>query len=101
MIQTAAPDFREIVLSNSSFGPREIAQLSQAIGEDYSQFGLLRDAVSELESREDRSPAASVRLGVCYFMLGRYRLAQETLSAADGGALAHFYLGKTKFALND
>ena len=101
MIQTAAPDFREIVLSNSSFGPREIAQLSQAIGEDYSQFGLLRDAVSELESREDRSPAASVRLGVCYFMLGRYRLAQETLSSADGGALAHYYLGKTRFALND
>ena len=96
-----AVDIREIVLSNSTFGPSEIEQLLGAIGEDYSQFGVLRDAVSELESREDRSPAAAVRLGVCYYVLGKYRLATETLAAADGGALAQFYLGKSRFALGD
>ncbi|ADB18645.1 RNA polymerase alpha subunit domain protein [Pirellula staleyi DSM 6068] len=92
-------DIRDIVLSNSSFGPREITNLSQTIAEDYAQFGVLRDAVGELEVREDRTPAAAVRLGVCYYLLGRYRSAAETLSSADGGAVAHYYLGKTRFAM--
>jgi DNA-directed RNA polymerase subunit alpha len=101
MVTTVPVDLRDIVLSNSSFGPREIAQLTQAIGEDFSQFSVLRDAVAELEMREDRTPAAKVRLGVCYFLLGRYRSAVETLSSADGGALAQFYLGKTRFSMGD
>src|SRR4051794_3155791 len=94
-------DIRDIVLSNNAFGPREIAQISQAITEDYANFGLLRDAVAELETREDRTPAAAVRLGVCYYLLGRYRMALETLGSADGGALANFYIGKTRFSLGD
>jgi DNA-directed RNA polymerase subunit alpha len=101
MVPAVQTDFRDIVLSNSTFGPREINQLTSSIAEDHTQFASLRDAVAELETREDRSPAAAVRLGVCYYLLGRYRQAQDTLSTADGGALAHFYLGKTKFALAD
>src|SRR5438874_6367275 len=99
MAPATAIDIRDIVLSNNSFGPREISQLMGTISEDYQQFGVLRDAVSELEVREDRSPAAAVRLGVCQFILGRYRQAIETLRSADGGALAHFYIGKSQFAL--
>ena len=102
MAQTAPPvDIRDIVLSNSTFGPREITQISSTSGEEYLQFGILRDAVAELEAREDRTPAAAVRLGVCQFMLGRYRQAIETLKSADGGALAHFYLGRTYFSLGN
>src|SRR5687767_14138936 len=101
MVTATAFDLRETVLSNSAFGPREIEQISRAVAEDYSQFGGLRDAVAELETREDRSPAAHVRLGVCYYLLGRYKLAAETLSSADGGAVAQFYLGKTRFAVSD
>lgn len=99
MTTAVAVDFREIVLSNSSFGPREITNLQTAIAEDYSQYGVLRDAVGELEMREERTPASKVRLGVCYYLLGRYRLATETLSSADGGAVAYYYLGKSQFAL--
>jgi DNA-directed RNA polymerase subunit alpha len=99
MVQAATVDIRDIVVSNNSFGPREIAQLTQAISDDYQQFAVLRDAVSELESREDRSPAAAVRLGVCQHVLGRYRQSLETLRSADGGALAHFYSGKSYFSL--
>src|SRR3954470_11608121 len=94
-----AIDIRDIVLSNNSFGPREISQLLQTIAEDYQQFGILRDGVAELEVREDRSPAAAVRLGVCQYVLGRYRQSIETLRSADGGALAHFYIGKSQFSL--
>src|SRR5262245_1806547 len=99
MVPATAVDLRDIVLSNNTFGPREINQLAQVIAEDYQQFGGLRDAVGELEAREDRTPAAAVRLGVCQFILGRYRQSIETLRSADGGALAHFYIGKSQFSL--
>lgn len=101
MSTVADVDFRDVVLSNSSFGPREITALQQGIADDYTQYAVLRDAVAELESREERTPASKVRLGVCYYLLGRYRLATETLSSADGGAVAYYYLGKSRFALGD
>jgi len=100
MVPATAIDIRDIVLSNNTFGPREISQLMQTIGDDYQQFGILRDAVAELEAREDRTPAAAVRLGVCQFILGRYRQSIETLRSADGGALAHFYIGRSQFSLS-
>ena len=65
-------DIRDIVLSNNSFGPAEIQRLAKAISRDFTQFSVLRDAVGELESREERTPAAAVRLGVCYYLLGRF-----------------------------
>jgi DNA-directed RNA polymerase subunit alpha len=95
-----AIDIREIVLSNSSFGPNEIREISRYIAEDISRYATLRDAVSELTSREEQTPASSVRLGVCHFLLGQWRQAEDVLSRADGGALACFYLGKTKFELH-
>jgi len=94
-------DVKEVVLSNNSFGPNEIDQLRSAIRGDYSQFGVLRDSVAELEVGEDRSPAAAVRLGVCYYILGRYTTARDTLQNSDGSALALFYVGKCQFALQD
>jgi DNA-directed RNA polymerase subunit alpha len=94
-----AVDIREIVLSNSSFGPAEIKGISRFIAEDISRYSVLRDSVNELASREEQTPASAVRLGVCYYLLGKWREAESTLGRADGGALACFYLGKTKFEL--
>jgi DNA-directed RNA polymerase subunit alpha len=94
-------ELREIVLSNSSFGPREIDRIVDAISQDYTQFTILRDLVSELESSDELTPASAVRLGVCYYLLGRYKTAIETLRRADGGALALLYLGKANVALNE
>jgi len=99
MSQGLESDLKQLVLSNSSFGPHEIQELVDAIANDFSQYGVLRDSVAELEAHEERSPATAVRLGVCQYLLGRYRAAIETLSNADGGALAHFYLGRSQFAL--
>ncbi len=99
MTQAVDLDIKQMVLSDGPFGPREIRQLQGAIAEDFAQYRLLRDAVSELETREDRSPAAAVRLGVCYYLLGRNQLAMNTLKTGDGGALAHFYMGKANAAL--
>jgi DNA-directed RNA polymerase subunit alpha len=99
MVQAVEVDVRDIVLSNGSFGPQEIEQLSLAIAENSSQFAVLRDAVAELEGREDRTPATAVRLGVALYLLGKCRRAIEVLSKADGGALAHFYLGRSHYDL--
>ena len=100
MSQMLDVDLKQIVLSNSSFGPNEIKQIVRAISTDYANFRMLRDAVGEMEQQESRTPAASVRLGVCYFLLGRYGIAVQTLKSADGGALTHFYLGKSLLALD-
>ena len=96
----AAVDVREIVLANSTFGPEEIRGITGSIGADFSQHAILRDAVAELEMR-GQTPASAVRLGVCQYLLGRYHRAVDTLTNADGGAVAHFYLGRSKFEIED
>jgi len=100
-VEAASLDLRQTVVSNSTFGPNEIRQIAAALSADYSNFRTLRDAVSELEQQPSRSPAASARLGVCQYLLGRYRDAVTTLTSADGGALTHFYLGKARLALDN
>jgi len=94
-------DLKQIVLASGPFGPQEVKRLSNAIAEDFSQYRQLRDAVAELEVREDRTPAMAVRLGVCYYLLGRYSAALQTLKSGDGGALSHYYQGKSNYALGN
>ncbi|MCR9117814.1 MAG: tetratricopeptide repeat protein [bacterium] len=91
-------DIKETVLSNRSFGPHEIDEISYAISTDWAQFGILRDSSAELADQEELTPASAVRLGVCQFLLGKSERAADTLAKADGGALAHFYLAKAHFA---
>ncbi len=98
MSQTVEFDLKHVVLANDSFGPREVRQMQEAIARDFSQYAILRDAVGELQSREDHTPASRVRLGVCLYLLGRYYRAIEMLKQADGGAMAHYYLAKSHFA---
>ena len=65
-------DLRQTVISNSTFGPNEIKQIAQAISSDYNNFRTLRDATNELAQQTGRTPAASARLGVCQYLIGRY-----------------------------
>lgn len=99
MTQVPEIELKDMLLSNSSFGPNEIAIISKRVSNDYAQFPQLRDVTETMEHQTDRSPAASVRLGVCQYLLGRYSNAITTLSSSDGGALAYFYMGKSHFAL--
>jgi DNA-directed RNA polymerase subunit alpha len=99
MAQGLEVDVKQLALSNTTFGPREVQQLSDAIAADFANYRALRDAVAELEAREDQSPASNVRLGVCLYLLGRYRRAIDVLAKGDGGALPLFYMAKCQFAL--
>ena len=90
----------QIVLSTAAFGPNEITEITEAISSNYSKYRELREAVAELEEQETRTPATAARLGVCQYLLGRYSAAVEMLSNSDGGALTHFYLGRSKLALD-
>ncbi len=101
MAQALTFDLKQVVLFNGSFGPREIEQIEEAIATDHAHFPMLREAVAELQSKEDQSPASMVRLGVCQYLLGRYAEAIESLNNADGGALAHFYIAASQFALGN
>jgi DNA-directed RNA polymerase subunit alpha len=94
MAQSLEFDLKQLVLINGSFGPREIRQLADATASDPSNFRTLREAVAELEGKEEHSPASMVRLGVCQYLLGRFQKAIDTLKQGDGGALAQFYLGR-------
>lgn len=98
MPQGIDTNLKDTIVASTLFGPKEVQQITQAIAADFSNYRALREAVQELEATHNDSPAAATKLGVCYYLLGRYRLADEMLKSADGGALAQFYLGKTQFA---
>ncbi|MGL4514327.1 MAG: DNA-directed RNA polymerase subunit alpha C-terminal domain-containing protein [Lacipirellulaceae bacterium] len=100
MTTTLDFDIKQAIVSTAAFGPREIEHITAAIAANYSRYRDLREAVQELEGQPSRSPAASAKLGVCLYMVGRYTDAIEVLTRADGGALTHFYLGKAKLALD-
>ena len=101
MAQVPEVELRDILLSNSSFGPNEITIILRKVCNDYSQYPNLKDVTGVLESQHERSPATSVRLGVCQYMIGNYAAAIATLENADGGALAYFYQGKAHFGLEN
>ncbi|QDS93307.1 DNA-directed RNA polymerase subunit alpha [Roseimaritima multifibrata] len=101
MAEAEVLDLKEVVLSNTSFGPQEIANIRTAIASDFIHFGELRDAVNQMEQETDRSPATQTKFGVCQLLLGRFKAARETLSSSDGGALAQFYLGRCAFELGE
>ena len=91
MVTTAEFDVKQAILVNGPFGPNEVKQIREAISKDHLNFQRLRDAVNELQSKEEQTPASMVRFGVALYLLGRYYRASEVLRQADGGAMAHFY----------
>jgi len=92
-------DLKELILSNNSFGPADVGRIRTAISQNYGHFGELRDAVAEMEADDTLSPAGMTKLGVCQFLVGRFRDALQTLMSADGSAMALFYQARCQFEL--
>ena len=93
MVATARLDIRDLITGSGPFGPSEVRAVLDLLGTDAAAHRDLRSAVRDLESITERSPASSVKLGVCQRLLGKARDALETLKAGDGGALALFHQG--------
>jgi len=96
---SSSADVRDLILGNGPFGPAEVRRLVESLGHDAECHRQLRSAVTELEGSPDRSPAATVRLGVCQSLLGRHAQALETLRGGDGGALSLFHQGLAHAAM--
>ena len=94
-------DLKDFVLSNQSFGPNDVVTIRRAITENYSHFAELRDATVELEADDALTPAGRTKMGVCQFLLGRFRTSAETLRSADGSAMALFYNARCQFELGN
>lgn len=92
-------ELKQMVLYNGSFGPSEIEQIVSETSRDSKKFDELKEAADELTvKRNELSPSAMVKLGVCRTLLGDYDLAVEALKKGDGGALAQFYFAKIHMA---
>ena len=81
--------------------PGDSSKSDTTISEDYSQLGILRDAVTELAQPARvavlRRRSAWVSASICWASSAK----RGNAVAADGGALALFYLAKTEFQLGD
>lgn len=94
-------DLRELIIGNQAFGPSDVATIRQAIVDNHLNFIELRDAVRELEQVEGLTPAARAKLGVCQYLQGQFKTADNTLSSADGGAMVLYYSARCAFELGD
>ena len=81
------------------FGPNEVQAIANSLGTTTDTHRDLRLTVQELQQVGDLSPAASVRLGVGLYLLGRSSEAVTSLKSGDGSALALFALGLAQAAL--
>ncbi len=52
-----------------------------------------------MEEDEAISPASKTKMGVCQFLLGRFKDSLTTLQSADGSAMALFYQARCCFEL--
>ena len=92
-------DVRELIIGSGPFGPNEVRAIADALGTTQDTHRELRLTVQELQQVGDLSPAASVRLGVGLYLLGRSSEAVTSLKSGDGSALALFALGLAQAAL--
>ena len=72
MTQMLDFDLKRLVLVNDTFGPREVRQMQDAIARDFSQYPVLRDAVNELQAKEEQTPGQQGAAGSMSIPLGRY-----------------------------
>ncbi len=95
----APVDIRELLAGSGPFGPDDVRTIADALGTNPATHRELRLTVQELQTTADRSPAASVRLGVGLYLLGRRSEAVAALKSGDGSALALYALGLAQAAL--
>jgi DNA-directed RNA polymerase subunit alpha len=94
-----AVDIKPLLLSDAALDAATVRRIIDTLASDATYYRAVRESVQELETKgEDAS--LKPKLGIGYYLLGRFRLASQTLAVAQGG-VAKYYLGKSLFALED
>ena len=91
-------DLRQWVLASGAFGQSEIQRIRAAMAEDTAHFRALREGVQELEVKEFLSESEKERLGICYYLMGRFERAVKVLEQPGASVQAEFYTAKACFA---
>ena len=99
LLQVQLLSMCELIIGSGPFGPNEVRAIADSLGTNTDTHRELRLTVQELQQVSDLSPAASVRLGVALYLLGRSSEAVVSLKSGDGSALALFALGLAQAAL--
>jgi DNA-directed RNA polymerase subunit alpha len=101
MAQTVeALDIKQLLLSDAALDAATVRRIIETLAADATHYRAVRESIQELEAKPADAAAAKLKLGIGYYLLGRFRLATQTLSATQGG-VAKYYLGKSAFALED
>ena len=91
-------DIKQMLLGDGQLDAAAVRRIIDTLSADATNYRPLRESVQELEKAE--GTGAKQRLGIAYYLLGRFRLAAQTLPGVQGG-VAKYYLGKSQFALED
>lgn len=101
MAQTVeALDIKQLLLSDAALDAATVRRIIETLAADATHYRAVRESIQELEAKPADAAAAKLKLGIGYYLLGRFRLATQALSATQGG-VAKYYLGKSAFALED
>ena len=88
-------NLKDLVVSSTLFGPKEVKQITDAIAADFSNYRQLRDAVQELESAQSTTPAAPRSWGCVISCWAGTAWPTRCYGRLTAGHLAQFYLGRT------
>ena len=93
-------DIKQVLLSDAALDAATIRRIIDTLASDATHYRAVRESVQELESKSADGAAAKLKLGIGYYLLGRFRLAAQALGGTTGG-VAKYYLGKSLFALEE
>ncbi|HWB11963.1 MAG TPA: DNA-directed RNA polymerase subunit alpha C-terminal domain-containing protein [Pirellulales bacterium] len=93
-------DIKPVLLSDAPLDAAGVRGIIDTLASDATHYRAVRESVQELEAKAADTPAMKLKLGIAYYLMGRFRLATQTLGATQGG-VAKYYLGKSAFALED
>jgi DNA-directed RNA polymerase subunit alpha len=93
-------DIKQVLLSDAALDTVTVRRVIETLASDATHYRAVRESVQELETKSTDGAAEKLKLGIGYYLLGRFRLATQTLAVAQGG-VAKYYLGKSSFALED
>src|ERR1700761_7465746 len=78
-------DIKQVLLSDAPLDAAAVRRVIETLASDATHYRAARESVQELETKPADGAAAKLKLGIGYYLLGRFRLAAQTLGETQGG----------------